>query len=62
LLTRSRFGSLTFRQALATSQGTGSAIAFSLAILVVWPVTALLMYHARVNAVSHHISFLPGAD
>lgn len=49
LLTTRRFG-LDFRQALATPQGTGSAVAFSMSILVVWPVTALLVYHARVSA------------
>lgn len=47
LLTRRPFG-LSFRQALQTSQGVGSAVAFSMSILVIWPVTALLSYHARL--------------
>ncbi|KAI0345326.1 hypothetical protein BDW22DRAFT_1296069, partial [Trametopsis cervina] len=47
LLTRARFD-LTLREALKTSQGTGSAVVFCLAILVIWPVTALLVYHARL--------------
>ncbi|KAI0093513.1 DHHC palmitoyltransferase-domain-containing protein [Irpex rosettiformis] len=47
LLTRGQFN-LTFRQALATSQGVGSAVVFSLSILVIWPVTALFAYHARL--------------
>ncbi|KAG8217574.1 DHHC palmitoyltransferase-domain-containing protein [Butyriboletus roseoflavus] len=32
----------------ALSRGVGSAVAFSLSILVVWPVTALLAYHLRL--------------
>jgi len=39
---------LSFRSGLSTPQGTGSAIAFSLSILVVWPVLALLVYHLRL--------------
>ncbi|KAI6022731.1 DHHC palmitoyltransferase-domain-containing protein [Pisolithus marmoratus] len=35
-----------FRHALA--DGLGSAIAFSLSIVVIWPVTALLAYHMRL--------------
>lgn len=35
-----------FRRAVAN--GLGSAIAFSLSIIVVWPVTALLAYHMRL--------------
>jgi uncharacterized membrane protein YfcA len=35
-----------FRDALKL--GVGSAVAFSLSMLVVWPVTALLAYHMRV--------------
>ena len=45
LLTRMEH--LDFREAL--NRGTGSAVAFSLSILVVWPVTALLAYHTRVS-------------
>lgn len=36
-----------FRGALKL--GVGSAVAFSLSMLVVWPVTALLAYHMRVG-------------
>ncbi|PIL24241.1 transcription factor [Ganoderma sinense ZZ0214-1] len=39
---------LGFRHAIATPQGIGSAIAFSLAMFVTWPVTALLAYHLRL--------------
>lgn len=42
---------LGFRHAIATSQGIGSAIVFCLAMLVTWPVTALLAYHLRVSRV-----------
>ncbi|KAG6376212.1 DHHC palmitoyltransferase-domain-containing protein [Boletus reticuloceps] len=37
---------IDFRDAL--NRGAGSAVAFSLSILVVWPVTALLAYHTRL--------------
>ncbi|KAG6820644.1 hypothetical protein H0H93_013843 [Arthromyces matolae] len=37
-----------FRQALGDHRGIGSAVAFSLSILVIWPVGALLTYHARL--------------
>ena len=40
---------MNFRRAIATSQGIGSAVAFSLSIVVIWPVTALLSYHLRVS-------------
>lgn len=40
---------MTFHQAISTSQGIGSAIAFSISIIVVWPVMALLAYHLRVS-------------
>jgi palmitoyltransferase ZDHHC9/14/18 len=33
----------------ALSKGAGSATAFCLAITVIWPVAALLMYHVRVS-------------
>jgi len=36
----------------ALNRGVGSAVAFSLSILVVWPVTALLAYHLRVGVVT----------
>jgi palmitoyltransferase ZDHHC9/14/18 len=55
LLTTSRYG-LTFRQALGTADGVGSAVAFMMSILVVWPVGALLLYHTRVCR-----AFFPGA-
>lgn len=41
---------LSFRQAL--KQGVGSAIVFCLSILVIWPVSALLLYHMRVSDMS----------
>ncbi|KAK7693746.1 hypothetical protein QCA50_003318 [Cerrena zonata] len=47
LLTRHRYG-LSFKQALGTSQGIGSAVAFMMSILVIWPVSALLAYHLRL--------------
>ncbi|KAG5645590.1 hypothetical protein DXG03_005728 [Asterophora parasitica] len=37
-----------FRHALSDSKGIGSAVAFSLSIAVIWPVTALFAYHARL--------------
>jgi hypothetical protein len=40
----------------ALGKGTGSATAFCLAITVIWPVGALLMYHVRV---SHAYNFGP---
>jgi hypothetical protein len=33
----------------ALGKGTGSAVAFCLAAIVVWPVGALLAYHVRVS-------------
>jgi hypothetical protein len=33
----------------ALGKGTGSAVAFCLAVTVVWPVAALLAYHVRVS-------------
>ncbi|KAL6305295.1 DHHC palmitoyltransferase-domain-containing protein [Sparassis latifolia] len=39
----------SFRRALATAEGVGSAVGFSMAILVLWPVMALLVYHLRVR-------------
>lgn len=35
-----------FRKALG--QGAGSAVAFSISVVVIWPVLALLSYHLRV--------------
>lgn len=32
----------------ALEQGAGSAVAFSISIVVIWPVLALLSYHLRV--------------
>ncbi|OBZ69219.1 putative palmitoyltransferase ZDHHC14 [Grifola frondosa] len=46
LLTRKAH--LGFRQAVATPQGVGSAVAFSMSIVVIWPVMALLTYHLRL--------------
>ncbi|EIW60148.1 uncharacterized protein TRAVEDRAFT_27826 [Trametes versicolor FP-101664 SS1] len=39
---------LSFHRALGTSQGVGSAVAFCISILVIWPVMALLSYHLRL--------------
>lgn len=39
-------GNISFRDAL--KKGAGSAVAFSMAIVVIWPVLALLSYHLRV--------------
>ncbi|KAI0333522.1 hypothetical protein GY45DRAFT_1244428 [Cubamyces sp. BRFM 1775] len=46
LLTRKY--NLSFRQGLRTSQGIGSAVAFLISIIVIWPVLALLSYHFRL--------------
>ena len=32
----------------ALKQGAGSAVAFSMSVVVIWPVLALLSYHLRV--------------
>jgi palmitoyltransferase ZDHHC9/14/18 len=32
----------------ALGRGAGSAVAFSLSMLVIWPITALLVYHMRL--------------
>ena len=37
-----------FRHALSDPKGVGSAIAFSVAILVLWPIAALFAYHFRL--------------
>ena len=37
-----------FRHALGDPKGVGSAIAFSAAILVLWPIAALFAYHFRL--------------
>ncbi|KAG6860596.1 hypothetical protein C0995_009486 [Termitomyces sp. Mi166 len=37
-----------FRHALSDRKGIGSAVAFCLSIVVIWPVGALLTYHARL--------------
>ncbi|KAI0672945.1 DHHC palmitoyltransferase-domain-containing protein [Trametes maxima] len=39
---------LSFHRAIATSQGAGSAAAFCISIIVLWPVLALLSYHLRL--------------
>ncbi|KAG6877012.1 hypothetical protein C0993_011073 [Termitomyces sp. T159_Od127] len=39
---------LDFRHALGDRKGVGSAVAFCLSMLVIWPVGALLTYHARL--------------
>lgn len=35
----------------ALGKGAGSAVAFCLAVIVVWPVGALLAYHVRVSEI-----------
>lgn len=40
---------INFRRALKQREGIGSAIAFCLAVAVIWPVGALLSYHLRVR-------------
>ncbi|EPS96802.1 hypothetical protein FOMPIDRAFT_71178 [Fomitopsis schrenkii] len=47
LLTRAPFR-LDFRKALRTPDGSGSATAFVMSILVIWPVMALWLYHTRL--------------
>ncbi|KAG6832043.1 hypothetical protein H0H92_005465 [Tricholoma furcatifolium] len=37
-----------FRHALRDHKAIGSAVAFCLSIIVIWPVSALLAYHARL--------------
>ncbi|KAG6852946.1 hypothetical protein C0991_007956 [Blastosporella zonata] len=37
-----------FRHALSDRKGIGSAVAFCLSIAIIWPVAALLAYHARL--------------
>ncbi|GLB34700.1 putative DHHC palmitoyltransferase family protein [Lyophyllum shimeji] len=37
-----------FRHALSEHRGVGSAVAFCLSVAVIWPVGALLAYHARL--------------
>lgn len=37
---------MSFREAL--EKGAGSAVAFSISVVVIWPVLALLTYHLRV--------------
>jgi palmitoyltransferase ZDHHC9/14/18 len=54
LLTR-RDG-LDFSEALR--RGAGSAVAFCIAVIVVWPVTALLFYHVRVRLPPSRALFL----
>jgi hypothetical protein len=38
---------INFREAL--EQGPGSAVAFAISVIVLWPVLALLSYHLRVR-------------
>ncbi|ESK89841.1 isoform h [Moniliophthora roreri MCA 2997] len=46
LLTRRE--NMSFRQAIARGEGAGSAAAFALSIVVIWPVSALTSYHVRL--------------
>ncbi|KIK57625.1 hypothetical protein GYMLUDRAFT_246626 [Collybiopsis luxurians FD-317 M1] len=41
-------GPISFRQAIGSTQGAGSAAAFCLSTVVIWPVGALLSYHIRL--------------
>jgi hypothetical protein len=45
---------LTAKQSL--SKGAGSAVAFTLSVIVLWPVTGLLGYHVRVSVVLNSLS------
>lgn len=45
---------INFREAL--KQGAGSAVGFSISVVVIWPVLALLTYHLRVCPDSFRIS------
>lgn len=38
--------------------GIGCAVAFSLSIAVIWPVSALLSYHVRVSFVILQMEFI----
>ncbi|KAH9930724.1 DHHC palmitoyltransferase-domain-containing protein [Fomitopsis serialis] len=58
LLTRSPYR-LSFREALQTPDGAGSAAAFVMSLLVIWPVMALLLYHSRIRNQAHK-SLFPG--
>jgi palmitoyltransferase ZDHHC9/14/18 len=39
----------SFRHMLLSPMGIGSALAFSLSVIVIWPIGALLLYHVRVS-------------
>ncbi|KAJ3993590.1 DHHC palmitoyltransferase-domain-containing protein [Lentinula boryana] len=41
-------GPISFKQAISSTQGAGSAAAFCLSAVVIWPVAALLSYHIRL--------------
>ncbi|KAJ3757281.1 DHHC palmitoyltransferase-domain-containing protein [Lentinula raphanica] len=41
-------GPISFKQAISSSQGAGSAAAFCLSAVVIWPVAALFSYHVRL--------------
>ncbi|KAH9843190.1 DHHC palmitoyltransferase-domain-containing protein [Rhodofomes roseus] len=47
LLTQAPFR-FSFRRALQTPDGAGSAAGFVMSVLVIWPVMALLLYHSRL--------------
>lgn len=40
-----------FKGALSDGDGAGSAVAFCVAIAVIWPVAALMSYHMRVSPI-----------
>ena len=41
----------SFRKTLSSPMGIGSALAFALSVIVIWPIGALLSYHMRVSCV-----------
>lgn len=43
-------GPISFKQAISTNQGAGSAAVFCLSAAVIFPVAALLTYHVRVSS------------
>lgn len=61
LVLQARREGLTANQTL--SKGAGSAVAFMLSIIVLWPVGGLLGYHVRVSSAVNHSTDAPvGTD
>ncbi|KAE9409477.1 zf-DHHC-domain-containing protein [Gymnopus androsaceus JB14] len=52
-------GPISFKQAISTTQGAGSAAVFCLSVSVIWPVSALLSYHIRIRNQAHR-TLVPG--